>query len=361
MLFVFVALTLALFLLPLLPSLRELKFATDTQPLQVIREYDIDITHFANGFKAWLEKHFSEFFTGTPAQVKDAEGKLEDNTFWQIVGDKGVPSFSSEEIASNTMKRMILSSTSLWLTGKMFFAGDIYGRNNIQTAAGSQFRAMLAEGDIKLGENCSVLRWAHSHGTLSAGTGCSLFGRASADDSMTIGEDCQFERLNAPKIQFGENTPPAFPERTNRTPLTTLPNTKDHFRRRWLIDGDLAMDSNQLFDGDIVASRNITIGAGSHVKGSLKSNQNLYLASGVRIDGAIVSSGSLHIEPGCIIAGPVIAEDTIHIEEGSVIGTQEQPTTVSAPVILVASGVTAYGTVWAEESAMVIPVMGSLL
>ena len=59
MLYVFLALTFLLFIIPLLPSLIELQMATDTRPLKVIQEYDSNIRHFAVGFRSYIEKNFA--------------------------------------------------------------------------------------------------------------------------------------------------------------------------------------------------------------------------------------------------------------------------------------------------------------
>ncbi len=356
----FLTITLILFLLPLIPSLLELNHATDTKPLRIVQEYDTEVTHFAVGFKAWLEKNFSEFFAvGRKTPKGASDGTLEDSTVFQIIGSNGVPSYSSKESKSRTTHKLILSASSLRLSEKMFFESEIYSAGDIQAGTQSQFRALLAEGDIELGERSTVLRWAHSHASLHAAAGCKLFGRTSADKNLVLEENCCFERLHAGKIVFGKLVATAKRPQAAPTVLKTLPNVKDRYERRWLIDGDIDIPEHRSFNGDLVATGDIHIGAGAHITGSLKSTRNMYLAADARIDGAIVSSGNIHMEAGCFVAGPVIAEHNLLIKEGAIIGSRALPTTVTAPNILIANGVTAFGTVWADESAAVMPADGS--
>ena len=56
----FFACQVALFLLPLLPSLAEWRLRRDAQPLKVVREYDGNIKHCANRFRQFLNEQFAE-------------------------------------------------------------------------------------------------------------------------------------------------------------------------------------------------------------------------------------------------------------------------------------------------------------
>jgi len=345
-----------LFVLPLLPGLVELRFATDTKPLSVIQEYNTDITYFAKGFKTYLEKNFISFFSAEQKlNVPIQQGILRDNTNFQIIRNRTIPVFNLQEISRAKTDWLIIADSALILPGQIFFQKEIYSRNSISAGENSQFRALLAEENITLGKGCSILRWVHSGGSLFVDPNCNLYGRASAGSSITLSKRCVFERLHAPKIMFGKSQPVAAGRKKIHELLkvTTIPNVKDQYTRRWLIDGDIEIPENSFFDGDLIASRNVVIGAGSHIRGSIKSNNDLQLQNNVQVDGSVVSTGNLYIGNNCNLSGPVIAEDTIFIETGSTVGTETAQTTVSGLKIHIASGVVVFGSVWAEESARV--------
>jgi len=346
--------TFLLFLLPLLPGVLELRLASDAKPLKVIQEYDTDITYFAVGFKHYLEKNFANFFSvQNKAAAPFQQGTLGDRTDFQIIRNGKEPFFDKKETNRSQTSKLIIAQPFLELPGGMLFEKEVYSASSIITGKNSQFRAILAEENITLGEGCTIFRWIHSGASLTVGKGCDLYGRASAEKIISLGGHCKFERINAPRILFGHSERSYVDERevSGLTMLETLSNVKDRYGNRWLVDGDINIPDAHSFEGDLVASGNIAIGAGSYVKGSLKSNKDLTLGKNARVTGAMVSTGDIHIAEGCHITGPVVAEGNVLIESGSVIGLENLPTTLSASIITIISGVTVYGTVWAEERA----------
>ena len=358
--FIFLACTIVVMLLPILPAVIELIARTDVAPLRVIQEYDTDITHFAYGFKNYLEKNFGSFFAAArTSEFAFQEGVLRDGTNFQVVQTGGAPSFAHKEITKSNTNKLILSFSPLELPERMLFETEVYSHASIKTGAFSHFRALLAEEAIELGERCSIMRWVHSGTNLSIGSGSTVFGRASALQSITVGDNTHFERMNAPKIVFGHQlSVPAF-NTGGLVEILNLPNVKDVYERRWVIHGNVEVPEQSLFNGDLISMKNMEIGNGTHITGSLKSNKDMHIGSGVRIDGAVFSTGNLYIESGCQIAGPVVAERVLMVERGTTIGSPLVLTTVSAPKIIVGTGVTMHGTIWADESAMVsLPIKG---
>ena len=352
-LIIFILIVFFLFLLPLLPSLKELVSATDVAPLKVVQEYDADIKFFANGFKSYLQKNFGDFFGA--AIVDFREGTLKDGTNFQIIEQNGAVRLSKSENYKRIINKIIVSAASLQLTGKMFYEKEIYSQHSVNAEKSSKFRALMAEENIWLGNDCSVLRWVHSNSSLVVGKNCKLFGRASADEAIFIEKNSHFQRLHANKIHFGEEVViPQNAGNVNKIVLEKLPNVKERYKRRWIVDGDAEVPSNNVFDGDIVATKDVKIGSYAHIIGSLKSNADMYIAMGVRIDGSIVSAGKIFIEAGCQIKGAVLAEEVITIKEGNVIGAEQTFTTVTAPYIYISGGTVVFGTVWADEIGQVV-------
>lgn len=351
---IFLLATLFLMLLPVIPAIVELYAGTDTQPLRVIQEYDTDVTHFATGFKNYLEKNFGSFFAAArTSEFAFQEGVLRDGTNFQVVKTGGAPSFSHKEVTKANTDKLILAFSPLVLPEKMFFETEVYSYSTIKTGGFSHFRAIMAEESLDIGERSSVLRWAHSGTVLSVGPACNLFGRASATQMIQIADNCVFERLNAPQIVFGNATLPAPLSNPQLRAINDLPNVRDIYEKRWVIGGSADLPENSLFDGDLITTKDLEIGDGSHITGSLKSNKDMHIGAGVRIDGAVFAAGNLYIEAGCQITGPVVAEGTLMIEARTVIGSPAAQTTVSANKMIISSGVISHGSIWADESAVV--------
>lgn len=356
----FILCALLMFLLPLVPGLMEVKHKADVQPLRIVQEYDGDPAYFSKSFRQWLLSSQSALF-GQHSATEHMQSKF------HMVGENGVPAYMAHEIEDSSTSRLMIAPAMLHLGSHMFHEAEIYGAHSIHTGMHNHYRAMLAEGDIVLGEQCTVMRWIHSNGALHAGRGSKLFGRTTADGSIHIDAESTFERLHAPRIQFGAHADSPIPERNagmltewnaESTPLAgtlqAIPLIKNNPRQRWMAHGELHFPADHRIQGDIVGSSRVMIGEGAFVAGSVKSNGDLHLASGACIDGAVVSTGSIFIGEGCKVAGPVISEHTVHIAPGVVIGTDIAPTTVTARYIKAGSGSVAHGSVWASKGGDVV-------
>jgi predicted acyltransferase (DUF342 family) len=338
--------TCAMFLLPVVPTLRELLWPTDNTPLGVVSEYDSNINHFAEGFQRYVAIHCLPLL-----QRYGTAGKLEDGTRYQVATPQGRIVLDNDR----SMHALVLSRAPLRLPDSVFFESEVYSSDSIASGQQSYFRALLADGNITLEEQSVVTRWVHTRQTLNAARGCMLYGRASAEQRIVLSEGCRFERLHAPSIVFGDASLVSVWERRVRPAVfdTTGTDEERPRRGRLLAEGNLSLPANSFHEGDIVTGGDMRIGSMSFIKGSIKSNGNLLLGTDVHVEGSIVSSGTLHIGAGCRIMGPVIAEKLVYVGSDAVIGGEDFPTSMTAPEILVENGVMAFGTVWASGGGMV--------
>jgi cytoskeletal protein CcmA (bactofilin family) len=214
--------------------------------------------------------------------------------------------------------------------------------------------ALLSTGDVVLGEESAVLRWAHAEGAFVGGAGAMLFGRVSAQRSISVGPRSSFTRLNAPVIEFGGGAGrPARDFALAELLPKNLSNVFDTRGGRTLVQGDIVIPSRTRIEGNLVATGRVRIGREAWVVGGVKGGKGVNIETGAWIDGAVVSGKALHAEGSCWIKGPIIAERHVTIGPDCRLGSPKKPTTVSAEAILVACGVTAYGSVWARNTGRV--------
>ena len=351
--------------LPILPALCEWLKPSDDKPLKIVQEFDSETSHFAQGFADYIQKNFGGFLAENEMSLSDenkaqTEGVLKDGTGFTLLYN-GEIQLSPKEIKEKTLHRLLLAENNSQLPSGISYHKEIYGKNSITSGENSNIRAVLAEGDIKLQKNTTIIRWAHAGKTLRTDDNCTLYGRASAGDSIELSAPCFFERMRAPLIQFGEyseKTAPKTPSpklaMNGLRALEFLPNLKEQDGKRWLVSGDLKMPPNSLFNGDIIAAGNTIIGAGSVINGSVKSNAMLYVEDGVQIHGSAVSAGDMVIGAGCEILGPVIAEGKMVVGKDSQIGAESTQTSVNAPVIHCHNGARVYGSIWAYDSGRLL-------
>ena len=350
--FVFQAL---LFLLPLLPSLVEWRVRRDAQPLKVVRDYDGNIKHFANRFRQFLSEQFAELAQAAGTTTVPRHDRLATGDRYQLVGADGIPAITEQERAAQAVDQLVLGTGALELGQGLLYQKEVFAAGAIRTGSENSFRALLARGEIVLGEQCDVLRWAHSDTRFTASRRARLFGRVSANQELVLHGETRFGRMHAPTIRFGDALPAPLAQPASRRVLERPESLLDDAAGRWLAAGDLLLPQASFHHGSLVARGSMTVGAHSLVEGSIKCHGDLRVEAGARVDGSLVCSGDMFIGPGCVIRGPLICEKTIEIDAGTVLGSDSAETTVTAVEIRVREGALAHGTVWARELGYVVP------
>ena len=350
-----VLLAAVLFVLPLVPAVRELRLKRDAEPLNVIQQYAGEIRHFAYGFRNYIEA-IREPLQHCVAEGTTETGTLPDGDEYLLVGGSDNLSLPiGGKTKGSTCALVLAVGRDAALPGGLTFLKEIYAAGHLVGGEQSNYRAILGEKDIHLRRASKLMRWAHAVGSFRADHDCDLYGRVSSDQEIALQSGCIFQRLNAPRIRMGcadvaaeRALPPA-----SKLPLD--PQFPDRTIGRRLIAGDFQIPSGEVINGNIVTRGKLRIGAGARVRGSVKSNKEMVVEAGVTVEGSLISASTMHIGPRCQIRGPVISEHGILIESGTECGSAETPTTVSAPIIDVEEGGQFFGTLWARDEGLVVP------
>lgn len=358
---VFLLLTLAWTLLPFIPGWRELVRKSDAAALPMQRRSEVDVRHFAQGFRAYLERTLAGFLEQSRSTGAAASGELAGGAAYLVVpgGDAEVD-IPADERAYCT--RLIVSAGDLRLPAACAHAAEVYARGDLTGGASSVYRAAMADGALTLAAGSASLRWLHAGRALAAGEGCRLCGRASSDESVHLAPGCSFERLHAPLLTFGEAAPgpepagKALPMAADATPLAEadVRGLVDTQGGRWLVKGDFELPAGRRLDHDLVVDGAVILREGSHLLRSLKSHGPFRAERGVTVAGSIVGQRDVAFGPGCRIGGPIISEQALTLGTGSVVGSPVAPTTVSARDILIEPGARCHGTVWAHDRGHVL-------
>jgi cytoskeletal protein CcmA (bactofilin family) len=340
-----ILLTSALLLLPLVPALAELHNKSDALPLNVIQQHAGEIRFFADGFRSYM-KGLQPALQECVSSGAHATGTMPDGSEYVVLGRGEDALFLPFREQNEVHPVIIASGTDLLLPSGTIFSKDIYSAASVIGGTKNRYRAILAEKDIRLGRESSVMRWVHAVGEFSADPACRLYGRVSSETGIRLSSECSFLRLNAPYIAIG---PEADPEQ-NPAQAPVIATTQP----RLFHDGDFEIQAGAVFQDNLVVRGRLRIGAGARVCGSVKSEKGLVLEPGVSIEGSLISASIMQIGRDCRIRGPVIAERTMLIQAGTRCGTPHNPTTVSAPNIQVEQDVVVFGTLWAREEGQAV-------
>ena len=340
--------------LPFVPGIIEIIKKTDAAPLNVVRDYDVDVHYFANGFRQYVKEHFATIFS-EPQNEGVVEGLLDDETHYYVLNQINSVPFNKEEKNSQITHSMLISTDSLKLPDLMSYLTEIYAADSITGGKEDIYRALLAENDIEIAEGSLVLRWMHAGHSINVKPRCVLFGRVSANDSIHLTRECHFERLYAATIQFGRNLPVHQDlTGTNKLSPDDLSYKIDTRGERWLIETDVTIPAHSLIDTNLVVVGKLTIGKGCRINGSVKSRHELHLGEGCEITGSLVSNENIFCKNNCRISGPVISEKAIFLDPHTIIGSKEKPTTMTAEEIHVLTNSVAFGSVWARQKGTVM-------
>jgi len=334
------ALAAAWTVLPLIPALREVRERRDVEPIRVVRDSETDAEHFAQGHRGFLREHLYEAMTRCRQTGQQQTGRLEDGTLYHVVPGGDEPVFGAGDT-------VVASCGDLVLPTRGEYRLEVYAARSVRGGAASVYRAVLAERSVELGAGSTTLRWVHADEVVRVGEGSRLWGRVSAGEGIELADDCEFERLHAPRIAFGPAAPAEVPAAETR-PLDSgeIPDVVDVTAGRWLVRRRLELPAGARLEADLVVTGPARIGDGARILGSVKSHGDLELGRGVEVQGSVVSGRDVRIGEGCRVHGPVLAERNLFLGGGSVIGSPERLTTVSARGVRVAPGVVAHGTVW---------------
>jgi hypothetical protein len=338
----FLLLALGWICLPLVPAFVELRKKTDAEPLRVVRNSDVDIRHFARGFRDFLQKHFAEQIDTCRAEGTPVTGTLTDGTPFSILpeGDSEAPE-----------GQLTISCGNLRLPAETVYPLEVYSQGSLHAGEGSSFRAVLTEQSAYLGEGCTTFRWIHAGSDVHAEQDCQFYGRVSANRLIRLGDGCRFERLHAPRIEFGKPVPARKSKNGGAlVDLENHPQLRDNSAGRYLFNRRLEIPEGGHVNADIVVAGDLKIGDGARIVGNLKTHGNLEVGNDVRIEGSVVSGHNILLGDGCILDGPIVAEHKAEIGAGCVFGSADHPTTLSARGLKIGPGVVAHGTVWGGDS-----------
>ncbi len=343
----------ALFALPLLPALEELRLKTDAEPLNVIQKHSGDVRHFAHGFRTYIDE-LQEPLKKCVEVGTTVAGRRKNGEEYILLGNRCEGSFLDvAKIRDSACKLVICTGSNMNLPGGLNFLKEIYAAGRLAGGEGNTYRAILGEKDIHLQRDSKVMRWAHAAGCFRADHDCDMYGRVSSDQEILLQSGCMFQRLHAPRIVMGcasemDNAAMESDRSDSRRFSATA-------TRRRLVEGDVEIRSGEVVAEDIIARGKLHICTGARVLGSVKSNQDLVLDAGVSVAGSLISSRTLRVGPQCRIGGPVLAERRIEICSGTACGTPDSLTTVSSPIVDTEEGSVFFGTVWAREEGRVLP------
>ena len=327
---------LVILVLPFVPAFREWRHPTDAAPLPVLPNYTSDIDHFARRLQSDVKSKL-----GLGKSTGHEEFELVDHPAANVDWSKKRHRMISQAIATETSVRS---------------AQQLYVEGSIRAGGGSAFPSLYATGDIDLGNESEIRDWAHADGAVKLGGNSVALRRISAGTLIELGTDSWFERMQAPTLYFGSRANRGLPPGEKAqipADFAELPNCVQRTPALFLIRGDCALPAGRIYQGSLVVTGFLTIGAGTTVVGDIKARDGVSLDYQAQVKGALTCEKRIYLFTGTRVDGPVISESDLLVGTGAVVGLLDAHTTVSAANIIVEDGVVVHGAIWAHEIGMV--------
>ncbi|NIC40884.1 polymer-forming cytoskeletal protein [Aquabacterium sp. A08] len=320
-----------LLLLPFVPAWREWRQPSDCTALRVSANLTSDTRYLAQQFRAQIEARLA---AGAP----------------QVHG--GADTFNGPGL------RPIISTQALRLRADTIIHTPLYAAADVEAAARTELRELLCVGSLTLGPHSRISGWAHADQEAVLGDACLAVRRLSSGVSINLGIRCCFERLHAPTLRFGHvpvsTAAPHDPGQATLHMLRRIPGAQRWSNDAWRIDGDCDIPAWHHFIGSLVVTGTLRVGEGALIEGSVKAHKGIHVGAGAQITKAVVCEGAIHLERNAMVGGPLVSETHVLLLNRARVGSMHAPTTVSATHILIASGVTTHGTVWARNAGVVL-------
>ena len=282
----------ALFAIPLLPGLREVRRPRDDGRLEIPDGYTREPRYFGRAGRASVAERLAD----APAvPVRIAAGAREGG---DVLGRGDVTVGDGARVAN------------------VFAGGDL------TCGIGSIARAACSDGDATFAANCTIARWVDAAGDLRVGRGSDLGVSAAAGKTVALG----------PNVRFG---------RVYGSPVAVAPDAESDDSAP--VDGARTIGANAA-PIDIIERGDLTVAPGAIVTGSIKAYGSIVVGANARVTGNVVSRADVILCDGAAVDGHVFAEDYVRTGRDARVGTAAlQKTAFAGREIRLGGGTTVHG------------------
>lgn len=325
--------------LPLLPALRTLKQAPNRAPP---REAPLPPSSQCEIFRHLISRQFGNLLNLARTQGT-LHGETESKRSYIVLG---INNHLASEIPQGTqrLRALIVATGHLDIPGELICEREIFAEGKVNVGHSTMVKAVLSLRDIAINSKARVTRWVRSDRRIDIAESAWVKGWTNAGVEISLARRARFEHLVAPLISFGRQAPAKGVETEilGRFSPDRPPESPQPLRK-------LSVPDNHVVKSDLIATDKLVVGNECRVIGNLRAGKHLVIGAYSRIEGAVFCDGSITILEGCQLSGPIVAKASIVVHTRCQIGSLEQPSTITAPLLRVAEGSVAHGTVWATN------------
>jgi len=303
-------------------------------------------------------------------------------------GTKRIRKGNENILVSNTAEYLPQSRSDDILIVREFFkclAGctfnrEIYVKGDAQIGAGTNLQAIAVDGNLTLGHNVQIARWADSQGNMKIDKNSIVRDRVTAGRTIQLARGVRARTVFAAAIRTGANrTTEQERKEIPLAPKLELPpletsekqaaaRQSDQFdlkklrkagRDSWIYYGDLELSESFHLRASLVVRGNCVVPPGSVIDHDLKGKQSISIGRDSVCRGNIIADENISLGRSCRFYGIVHAGRALRLSGGVTGGDAGSKAVVFAEDVLeVEENVVVYGKLASDVYVEVVPETG---
>ncbi|MBI3894467.1 MAG: hypothetical protein HY313_00910 [Acidobacteria bacterium] len=343
----------------------------DASPLPV----DVEYVRVENYFGVSFREKMQDWLQTARALPVPESTKLPIRSVLETPEGEKILILSGGRLGSHQEAEEIIYSEEglLFVEPQSCFRGQIYVRGKLESGVGVRLRAVVADGDVILGEHNTVAHWIDAQGRILLRKGTTVASRVSSSECIEMESQVSAQSLYAPLVftagyrhsscsiagdilatpsvsvlPYQSTNPSEMPAVLKGTRCTRLAMDT------WLVQGDLRLPPYSRVESKLV------------IHGALQSEPDCYLGGDIkahciefgarnRVLGNVISESEVGVGESSFMGRNLVAETDIVLRSGARIGRPEVFVAVSAGrQIRLESDVAVYGKLAAGYSVLTL-------
>lgn len=321
------------------------------------KKHEVDILNIQQD-RTREPRYFGQAFSRMMRRelMKNHENKEEKIT---LSKEEAVHYTSQDILYDEKCEKVVVAEEEVFIPPTQIdFEKEIYAKYNACIKQDTQLRAIYAEGNMILGNQTKVIRWADANGTLAVYDNCELGISTTSASMMTIGKNCRFKRLYAPIIFLGQYPDELMEEPQERKGRTYQLKVQKERRKNIAYIKDDMIDEEGVVPFTVITQNDLVVTEHLIIQGDIRSAKGVRLCEGAVVCGNIFAEHDVLLGKNTIVLGNVFAQGSIKMQDGVVVGRKENKSSVIArDHITIEKRALVYGYIGCESGGRVWPLI----
>ena len=308
--------------------------------LEIQQDRTRDPRYFGKSFSAMI---WSRYILGSKTIQLSREEELYD--------------INEDDFKENEIEKVIIATKGLQnVPPKVELQKEIFAFHHLCLEGDSLIRSAYAEGNLLIGPQTEIVRWADANGTTTIYDNCNLGISATSASAMCIGKNCKFRRLFAPVVLLGQYPGETiYKERTVHTKPYHLKVYKNRVRNISYIK-DSMINEEGIIPFSVITKNDLVITEKLVIQGDIRSSHAVRLCEQAIVCGNIFAEGDVILGKNTCVLGNVFTQGGILMEDGAVVGRSESLSSVIARThIHIKERAIVFGYIGCEVEGLIAP------